>query len=150
VPSADFSHTVTIAAEPGSAWARMQDPQTWVGLGPIDRVGEATVDGRGHLQGFRWGASVAGRRWEGTARTVRSEPGTEMEVALESSELRASVTASLTPHGDGHSRMVVELSARSAGLLAGMFWGAVEQAIRRSLPEQAAAFGHRLAPGRTP
>jgi len=144
VPSSAFSHTVSVAASAGSAWRRMQQPEVWVGIGPIERVSEADVDDRGTLRGFRWDAVAAGRHWSGSARTTEASPGEAMRLSLRSAELSVELGAILTPEGT-HCRLAVELTARPAGMMARLFWGLIDATIRDALAEQTAEFGRRLA-----
>jgi carbon monoxide dehydrogenase subunit G len=143
VPSADFSHTVAVAASPEAAWDRLQDPAVWTGIGPIERVHDPRFGRNGSLQGFAWKASVAGRHWTGTARTTASDRPDVMQLTLEGTEVHLHLAARLMA-GDGGSRMEIRIAARSKGMLAGLFWGVIEAAIRSSLPDQAVEFARRL------
>lgn len=144
MPSAAFSHSVAIAGSPDSVWRRMQEPEVWVGVGPIERVRDAGIGEGGTLESYRWEATIAGRTWEGTAQTTDAEPGELMRVRLDSPEIRADLSARLAPNGDG-TRLEIRIEAASKGMLASLFWGLIEQAIRTSLPEQTEEFGRRVA-----
>ena len=142
MPSDTFSHTVKVAASPESVAAALQVAATWKGIGPIDDVWDATHEGE-DLTGFRWSARAAGKSWEGTAtRNEDPEPGT-MTLDLDSSEIEGALTVSYGPDGRG-TALTVDLFAESKGVLAGMFWGVVADAMRRGLPAQIEAFGQQF------
>lgn len=142
MPSDTFSHTVKIAATPESVAAALQVAATWKGIGPIDEVWDATHDDA-DLTGFRWSASAAGKSWEGTAtRNDDRQPGT-MTLDLDSSDIAGVLTVSYAPD-DGGTTLTVDLFARSKGVLAGMFWGVVTDALRSGLPGQIEAFGSQF------
>ena len=57
--------------------------------------------------------------------------------------LAGTITVTLVPDGDT-TVMTVTLTARSRGLLAGMFWGVVSDALERGLPRQVDQFAARF------
>jgi hypothetical protein len=142
MPSDTFSHTVRIDASLQSVAAALQVAATWKGIGPIDEVWDATHEGE-DLTGFRWSARAAGKSWEGTAtRSDDHKPGT-MILDLDSSEIAGALTVSYATD-EGGTALTVDLFARSKGVLAGMFWGVVADALRRGLPGQIEAFGSQF------
>lgn len=142
MPSDTFSHTVTVAASPESVAAALQVASTWKGIGPIDDVWDATHEGS-DLTGFSWSARAAGKSWEGTAtRGEETKPGT-MTLDLDSSEIAGALTVSYAPDDRG-TALTVALFAESKGVLAGMFWGVVADALRRGLPNQIEEFGKQF------
>ena len=142
MPSDTFSCTITVNATTESINAALQLPETWKGIGPIDTVWESTHQS-GSLTGFKWSARAAGNSWEGTAKRAADGAQGAMTFDLDSSEIAGSITVSLESDGDA-TALTVELSARSKGLLAGMFWGVVADALRRGLPTQVEAFGKQF------
>lgn len=142
MPSDTFSHSTTVSAAPEAVHATLQNPTTWEGLGPIDEVWDAVHDGD-DLSSFRWRARAAGRTWEGTALRATSEAGHSMALDLDSPEVGGTITMELEASGEG-SVLTVTLHARSKGLLAGMFWGVVSDAIGSGLPRQVQEFGDRF------
>lgn len=145
MPSDTFSHTATVAADAGTVYRSLQDPETWRGIGPIDAVWDATHD-EDRLVGFRWSARAAGRAWEGTAQRVEDDSPPSMALGLDSPEVSGRITVRLTPNGDsaGSSELTVTMVARSKGLLAGMFWGVIADALRSGLPTQVEDFSRRF------
>lgn len=142
MPSDTFSHTTTVTVDPQVVYHALQDPATWKGVGPIDDVWDAAYD-ETRLDSFRWSARAAGRSWEGTARRVVEEHEPSMALGLDSPEISGRITVSLTPADIG-SEMTVTIVARSKGLLAGMFWGIISDALSNGLPAQVEAFGARF------
>ena len=142
MPSDTFSHTVTVSATPESIYSALQHPDTWRGIGPIDDVWDATHEGD-RLAGFKWSARAAGKSWEGTARRGTDRATGEMTLDLDSSEIAGTIAVTLEPEGDS-TALTIKLSARSKGLLAGMFWGVVADTLRKGLPTQVEAFSQQF------
>jgi len=142
MPSDTFSHTATVSATPGSIYSALQHADTWKGIGPIDNVWDATHEGE-RLVGFKWSARAAGKTWEGTARRGNDLVAGEMTLDLDSSEIAATIAVTLRSDGDS-TALTVKLSARSKGLLAGMFWGVVSDTLRKGMPAQVEAFGKQF------
>jgi len=142
MPSDTFSHTVTVAATPDSIDRVLQMADTWKGIGPIDNVWDATHDGD-RLTGFKWSARAAGKSWEGTAERAAVERDGAMTLDLDASEIAGAITVFLQP-ADGTTELTVELFARPKGMLAGMFWGVVSDALRSGLSAQIETFGDQF------
>jgi hypothetical protein len=142
VPSDTFSHTTSVAADAATIYRALQEPETWKGIGPIDDVWDATHDDD-QLTAFRWSARAAGRSWEGTAERVTGDSPPSMALGLDSPEVSGRITVVVTPNGDS-SEMTVTMVARSKGLLAGMFWGVIADALSSGLPTQVDAFRSRF------
>lgn len=120
-------------------WAALQNAETWLDLGLMDTVTDPVVED-GRLVSFDWSAAAAGTHHKGTATATESVEGESMVLALDSSEITAEIAVALTP-ADAGTAMSVTLTARSRGMLAGMFWGPVSDALRRGLVAQVDRFG---------
>lgn len=120
----------------------LQNPGTWEGVGPIDEVWDAEHDDL-LLTSFRWRARAAGRTWDGTATRTDEESRSSMTLELDSPEVSGAITVSIVPDAGG-SHLEVTIRARSKGLLSGMFWGIIADAIRTGLPRQVEDFGDRF------
>ncbi len=142
MPSDTFSHTTTVGATPESIYSALAHPDTWKGIGLIDDVWDATHEGD-RLVSFKWSARAAGKTWEGTARRGTDRVAGEMTLDLDSSEIAATIAVTLQPDGDS-TALTVKLSARSKGLLAGMFWGVVADTLRKGMASQVEAFGKQF------
>lgn len=140
--SGRFTHTVTVAADPPAIWSALQRAETWAGIGPIDEVRDARHDAGGALRSYRWSADAAGRRWEGTATTTEAIPSERMTMALETTEMRGTITVSV--QAGGPSAVTVTLDAETTGMLATLFWGVISTAIKHGLPGQVEGFAARL------
>lgn len=142
MPSGTFSHTAIVSATPASIYSALQQADTWKGIGPIDDVWDATHEGD-RLVSFKWSAHAAGKSWEGTARRGSDRVAGEMTLNLDSSEIAGTIAVTLLPDGNS-TALTVKLSARSKGLVAGMFWGVVTDALRKGMPAQVEAFGRQF------
>lgn len=142
MPSDTFSHTTTATASLDDIYAALQDPATWRGVGPIDDVWDATHDDDS-LASFRWSARAAGRSWEGTAERISDAHAPSMALLLDSPEIAGRITIDLAANGAG-TDLTVTLLTQSKGLLAGMFWGVIADALRSGLPRQVDEFGGRF------
>lgn len=142
MPSDTFSHSTTVSSPADAVITALQDPETWKGIGPIDSVWDARHDD-GALSSFRWSARAAGRSWEGTATRRPPRDGAAMTLGLDSPEVGGEISVALSPNGDG-TVLTVTMVARSKGLLAGMFWGVISDALRSGLPAQVEEFGAGL------
>jgi hypothetical protein len=137
MPEDTFSHTAIVNAAIGVVWARLQHADTWKGVARIDRVWGAEHSARGDLEAFSWGAVAAGREWEGSAAVTASNSPGYMAVLLDSEEIVGEVTVELdAAAGDGSTGITVTLTARSKGLLSGMFWPAVKDTLASGLRRQ--------------
>lgn len=146
MPSSTFSHTAHASAAALTIWRALQDAETWVGFGLMDTITGSVVDAE-RLVSFEWTATAAGSRHRGTATVGESIPGEHMVLQLASSEIAGTITVTLVPDGDT-TAMTVTLAARSRGLLAGMFWGVVSDALERGLPRQVDQFAATFSSGR--
>jgi carbon monoxide dehydrogenase subunit G len=142
MPSQTFGHSASTTADPDVVWEALQDPQTWRDIGPLDEVTGAFSDDDG-LTGFEWSAQAAGRSYRGTARRTAVDPGRRIVLGLTSSEMSGWIEAQVSERAGG-STVTVKMHARSDGLLASMFWGAVAGALERGLRSQVEALARRL------
>ncbi|HLA67576.1 MAG TPA: SRPBCC family protein, partial [Acidimicrobiia bacterium] len=94
MPPDRFTHSVDVPVDASVVWDALQDAGTWKGIGPIDEVWAATHDPDGTLSGYRWTATAAGQRWEGTARRMALEPGKSLRLALDSAEIVGAIEVS--------------------------------------------------------
>ncbi len=138
MPSDTFSHTATVSATAESIYSALQHADTWKGIGLIEDVWDATYEGD-RLVGFKWSARAAGKSWEGTARRGTDRAAGEMTLDLDSSEIAATIAVALHPDGDS-TALTIKLSARSKGLLAGMFWSVIADTLRKGMAKQVEAF----------
>ena len=138
MPGDTFSHTADARAPIGDVWMALQEAETWAHIGPVNEVWDAEYDSD-RLVAYRWSADAAGRRWEGTARVIEAIEGKSTSLALESPELKGTLTTSLLESGEGTS-ITVTLEARAVGMLATLFWGVVKQALGSGLPHQVEQF----------
>lgn len=138
MPESTFAHTAHAAATPAHIWNALQDAETWLGLGVMDAVSNPVVE-QGRLTSFNWTAVAAGTRHRGRSRTIDAVPGQLMVLALDSAEVAGEIAVALDAEAAG-TAVTVTLTARSRGLIAGMFWGKVSAALGKGLVEQVDRF----------
>ncbi len=138
MPSASFSHSVELTRSPTDVWATLQDAATWSGIGPVDKVWEATHADDGTLEGFQWSAHVGPTNYKGSAVTAAATAPSHMTLKLDSGELKGSLTAEI--HDDESSRLTVTLEVASKGAMGSLFFPLISEAIGRGLPEQVERF----------
>ena len=144
MPAGTFSHAVSVPATPDTIWTRLQEAETWSGLGPIDDVWDAAHREDGVIDGYRWAATAGGRRWEGTARTAEVITGEKLTLSLRSSEMRGTLTTDISPNGGG-SHLTVTMRVEAVGMLSTLFWNVVKTALDHGLSKQVEAFGAQFS-----
>ncbi len=138
MPEDTFHHRTTAAAAPERIWQELQRAATWQGFGMMETVSGEVVE-NGHLRSFTWSAIAAGTRHEGSARVIAAEAGRRITLALEAREVGGEITVDLAPEGLG-TDLAVTLTARSQGMIAGLFWGVIRDALQRAFPTQVEDF----------
>ena len=142
--SQTFTHTATFTGPVERAWQALQDASTWGSIGGVDQVHDAHHGPDGALLSYAFAATVAGRRYPGSARVVGSRPPDQMVVDIDTSELAGSITVRL--HPTAHSGAItVELAVRSKSLLSGMMFPLIAGAIGTGLGANVEAFASRLS-----
>lgn len=144
MPRATFTHQATAPAPIEEVWQRLQDADTWAGIGPVDRVWDPEHDSSGTLRTFRWGANVALRNYEGTATVTEMVPGEMMHLDLDAREIVGSLTTRLGRNGADGTTVTVTLEVVARGTLSTLFFPIVSESIARGLPEQVDRFAASL------
>ena len=135
MPSATFSHTVTVDATSDRAWAVLQDPTTWERIGPVSDVTNPTFHGDGTLKTFDWVADVGGKKYDGEARSGAYTVNERFTMTLDTSEIAGDIVATITP-GNPSTDVTVEITFRTKGMLSAMFFPAIKQALASGFPQQ--------------
>ena len=144
MPSATFTETVTIDADPASVWDQLQEPDVWASLGPVQKVWNPIFDD-GVLTGFTWSTDIGGKVYEGTGKTISYQRPDRYELLLDTSEMSGTITADLSAANPGGTEAVVAIELRSKGLLSSMFFPAIKNAIGSGYPGQVNDMGVRLS-----
>ena len=144
MPSASFSHTAASPVAIDRAFAALQKAETWGAIGGVGEIRDARHDADGALTGYRFTAEVGGMRYPGTATVTRSDAPNDMEVAVDTSEVRATIRVVLTENGDG-TDVTVNLSIRSNGFISTLTFPVISNAIGSGLPASVASFASGLA-----
>ena len=145
MPRATFTHQATADAPIDSVWNSLQDAETWANIGPVEDVVDSAVDENGQLQSFRWSATVAMKRYPGTAEVTAADPGTRMVLAHDAREVAGSLETHLAPNGDGTTIVTVTLEVVSRGTLSTLFFPVVSETIANGLPAQVDEFAELLS-----
>ena len=143
MPSATFSESVVIDADPAVVWDQLQEPGTWESLGPVQKVWDP-VSEDGVLTGFKWSTDIGGKVYEGTGKALSHQRPDRYELMLDTSEMSGTITADLTPANPGGTEAVVAIELRSKGLLSSMFFPAIKNAIGSGFPEQVTGMGAKI------
>jgi hypothetical protein len=144
MPSATFSESVAIDADPPAVWDQLQEPDVWATLGPVQRVWDPIIEA-GVLTGFTWSTDIGGKIYEGTGKALDHQRPDRYQLLLDTSEMSGTITATLSPGNPGGTDAVVEIEIRSKGLLSSMFFPAIKNAIGSGFPEQVRNMGLRLS-----
>lgn len=127
MPSASFRHDTTAPVGVDTAWDRMQKPEFWTALG-ISGIAAETHDSDGTLTGFTFEATVAGKRYAGTARTVDATARRRMSVAIESIPVIGRLDVVLAPAGE-MTKIDVTAGLTARGLVATLSFPAISAAV---------------------
>jgi hypothetical protein len=140
VPAESFTHAAVTTASAVEVQAALERAETWQGIGPIDAVWDASHS-KNQLTRFRWSARAAGKSWEGTATRLE---GPDVAFDLAASEVEGRIQVATEQQLAG-TRLSVTLEARSRGILAGMFWGVIADALRQGFSSQVEEFAAGLS-----
>lgn len=135
MPSETFAHHVHIEASPSEVWARLQVPETWTGLGPVQKVWDPQWRDDGVLAGYRFAAEAGPQRFEGRATTRVAEAPERLVVGIHAKSFTGELRAQLTPNATG-TDAAIELSIGTDDFLMGLVFGIVAGTIRREFPSQ--------------
>ena len=139
MPKETFSHTALTRAERAEVWKALDKPETWEGIGGVDKVIAPVIDNDGRLRGFSFETAVGGKIYLGKATPKAREESRLMAWNIENSEVRGVTTVQLSDDGPG-TRVQVTLEVESVGMFASMFFPVIANAIGSGLPESVDAF----------
>ncbi len=146
MPNATFSHEAATSRSVDEVWERLQQVETWAGIGPVEEVWDPVHDEAGDLVSYRWSAHVGPTRYRGTAEVIEAERDRLMRLDLDGGEVAGTLTTKMDRNGDG-TRLVVTLRIVSRGTLSALFFPLVADAVGRVLPEQVQRFVARIDEG---
>ena len=112
----------------------MQRPETWAGLGPIERVWDPSWE-NDILCSFQWHAQAGPRKVDGRATTRQALVEELMVIDLQGGGFNGLLTTELRENGDGTDAHVV-LTIATDDILLSLVFGVVSDVIKRGLPEQ--------------
>jgi len=134
MPTAQFDHRIILSVPPPEVWVALQEPDTWAGLGPVQKVWDAAFE-EDRLCGFKWSVEAGPRTIEGTATTRQSMPNELMVLDVDAGDFTGLVTTELEPEAGGTGVNVI-ISLEASGMLSSLFWGPITKVIGSGLPEQ--------------
>ena len=143
MPSAVFHNTITVNVPPDTVWDRLQEPDIWRSVGPVQNLWDPTVED-GVLTGFQWSTNIGGVVYNGTGAAVNPERPHHYELILDTSEMAGTISVELAAGNPGGTEVEVALELRSKGLLSSMFFPLVSRAIGNGLPDQIEELAVRL------
>ena len=135
MPSATFSHTVSVDATPEQAWEALQDPNVWSKIGPVSDVTNPSYAADGTLTAFDWVADVGGKRYDGKAIGGDYTLNERFTMTLDTSEIAGDVLATIAPSNPA-TDVTIEITFRTKGMLSAMFFPAIKQALASGFPQQ--------------
>lgn len=145
MPSETFEHAVSIDASRATAWAHLQEAETWEALAGIDRVHNVVHNDEGQLISYEFDAIAGGKRYPGVATVTERVNPDRMVLRIDSSEIDGNISTTLA---DDHPlELRVRLQLRSKGLLSTMFFPVVAASVGNGFPRQVDEFAARVSAG---
>lgn len=143
MPEESFSHTATTSASLDEVWSALNRPQSWEAIPGVDHVLSSSIDSEGRLRGFTFESSVAARKYRGNADPAAWVEGRVMGWDITSSEVKGTIMVEISAANPG-TRVKVDLTARSAGMLSSMFFPVIAKAIGSGFPRAVNNFAQGL------
>ena len=135
MPSATFRHTIAIDAPPDEVWDRLQEPDIWRSVGPVQNLWDPVIED-GVLAGFQWSTDIGGVVYKGTGTATIQDRPDQYQLVLDTSEMAGTITVDLSQGNPDGTIVDITLELRSKGLLSAMFFPVVSRAIGGGLPGQ--------------
>jgi hypothetical protein len=143
MPAAAFTETVAIDAAPADVWDRLQEPNIWAAVGPVQEVWDPTIID-GVLETFQWSTNIGGKVYKGVGTATAHDRPDHYRLLLDTSEMSGEVSVNLSPGNPGGTTAVVSIELRSKGLLSSMFFPAIKGAVGSGFPDQVTDMGAKL------
>jgi carbon monoxide dehydrogenase subunit G len=143
MPSATFTETVEIDATPEEVWDRLQAPNIWESVGPVQKVWDPTID-NGVLLSFKWSTNIGGKTYEGVGTALEHQRPDRYVLDLDAGEMAGKITSMLTTGNPGGTEAEVSIELRSKGMLSSLFFPAIKSAVGSGFPEQVVDMGVQL------
>lgn len=143
MPEEHFTHIAPSSAHPDEVWTALNRAGTWEAIPGVDHIINSTKDGQGRLTGFTFSTTVGGRTYRGDATPRERIEGSLLAWNITTPELKGSIAVKVSP-ADFGSTVEVELVARSAGVLSGMFFPLIVKAIGSGFPRTVEEFAANL------
>lgn len=147
VPTASFRHTVQVEAPPSHVWAAFDLPETWNSIPGVERVHQPVVDEKGRLGGFLFDTVIGGTTYEGEALPAHRDEGRALSWDIANNQIKGRIGVELDAAGTG-TGLTVSLEITSVSFLAGMFFGAISNAVGDGFPQMVEDLARKLGKGR--
>ncbi len=144
MPSATFRHVIAIDAPPDDVWDRLQNPEVWGSIGPVQNLWDPVIEDK-VLAGFQWSTDIGGVVYKGTGTATIQDRPDQYQLVLDTSEMAGTITVDLSKGNRGETIVDVTLELRSKGLLSSMFFPVVSRAIGGGLPAQVEDMASQLS-----
>ena len=135
MPSAAFHHTIKVDAPADQVWDRLQEPDIWRSIGPVQNLWDPVIED-GVLAGFQWSTDIGGVVYKGTGTATIQDRPDQYQLVLDTSEMAGTITVDLSKGNRGETIVDVTLELRSKGLLSSMFFPVVSRSIGGGLAGQ--------------
>ncbi len=135
MPSETFAHQVHIDASPAEVWARLQVPETWTGLGPVQKVWDPEWRDDGVLAAYKFAAAAGPQHFQGQATTREADAPQRLVIGIEAKSFGGELRAALRPNATG-TLADIELEIGTSDFLMSLVFGVVAGTIRREFPSQ--------------
>ena len=140
-----FSHDAIAHVPRVDAWAALQRPDVWEDIAGVQRVTNPRYDSSGVLTGYAFTVQAGPSTFAATAKTTSASPPERLVLAIDSTEIKGTLTTVLAEHDEAATRVTVAVEMRAKGFLAQMFYPIVAQTVRTGLPAQVQAFAFKLS-----
>ena len=121
----------------------MQQPDTWAGLGPIERIWDPAWED-GVLSSFQWHAQAGPRKVDGVATTRQALPEELMVIDLAGGGFSGTLSTELALGAGDQTDAHVVLALGTDDMLLSLVFGIVADAIKKGLPEQVEQLATRV------
>jgi len=144
MPSATFTETIAIDAAPGEVWDRLQAPDIWASVGPVQKVWDPTIDD-GVLRNFKWSMNIGGKVYDGVGTALEHDRPHRYVLDLDAGEMAGKVSTDLSAGNPGGTVIAVSIELRSKGMLSSLFFPAIKNAVGSGFPDQVADMATQLS-----
>lgn len=134
--------SVELIADVDSAWAQLQNLDTWDGVAGMENLHAATHDAEGDLSSFKFSINTAVGRVNGKASVQAEKPA--MTITGEQKGLAITLTVVLKA-GDVGSTAMIEAKSKATSFLSKPLEVALNALLDSALDDEAAVIAERVS-----